>query len=172
MKGITMMPRDKVAAMDVVPADDENTRLLIATRKGFGKLSQLRHYRQQKRGGKGLITLKLTSKNGKISAAQVIAEEDKLYLVTEQAQLIHIPLEEVRQTGRNTQGVRLARMDSSDSVSAIRAVGARRTPADELDMPLTEAVNGEDDASDELVDEAGGEESSADDTVEEDRTEE
>jgi DNA gyrase subunit A len=168
--------------MDVVPADDENTRLLIATRKGFGKLSQLRHYRQQKRGGKGLITLKLTSKNGKISAAQVIGEEDQLYLVTEQAQLIHIPLDEVRQTGRNTQGVRLARMDSSDSVSAIRAVGARRTPADELDAPLSEVVNGDDDegngvdvdngGNDAPIDEAINEETSADDADEEDRNEE
>ena len=139
MKGITLMPRDSVAAMDVVPFDSEESRLLIASRKGFGKLSLLRHYRQQKRGGKGLITLKLTPKNGKVTAAQVVQAELEAYLVTDQAQVINIPLGEVRQTGRNTQGVTLAKLDSGDSVSAIRAVGPRRTPAAKLDRPVDEA---------------------------------
>ena len=139
MKGITLMPRDSVAAMDVVPFDSEESRLLIASRKGFGKLSLLRHYRQQKRGGKGLITLKLTPKNGKVAAAQVVQTELEAYLVTDQAQVINIPLGEVRQTGRNTQGVTLAKLDSGDSVSAIRAVGPRRTPAEKLDRPVDEA---------------------------------
>ena len=139
MKGITLMPRDSVAAMDVVPFDSEESRLLIASRKGFGKLSLLRHYRQQKRGGKGLITLKLTPKNGKVAAAQVVQTELEAYLVTDQAQVITIPLGEVRQTGRNTQGVTLAKLDSGDSVSAIRAVGPRRTPAEKLDRPVDEA---------------------------------
>jgi len=139
MKGITLVGKDLVAAMDVVPADSEDSRLLIASRKGFGKLSLLRHYRQQKRGGKGLITLKLTPKNGKVAAAQVVQAELEAYLVTDQAQVINIPLGEVRQTGRNTQGVTLAKLDSGDSVSAIRAVGPRRTPAEKLDRPVDEA---------------------------------
>ena len=75
MKGISLQGKDSVAAMDVVPFDSEDSRLLIASRKGFGKLSLLRHYRQQKRGGKGLITLKLTPKNGKVAAAEVVQSE-------------------------------------------------------------------------------------------------
>ncbi len=142
MKGITLAPRDRIAAMDVVPEDSEETRLLIATNKGFGKLSLLRHYRQQKRGGKGLITLKLTSKNGRVAAAQVVGGESNVYLVTEQAKVINIPLDEIRQVGRNTQGVTLAKMDSGDSVSAIRAVGERREPAAKLDKPVNEFGNG------------------------------
>jgi len=138
MKGISLQGKDSVAAMDVVPFDSEDSRLLIASRKGFGKLSLLRHYRQQKRGGKGLITLKLTPKNGKVAAAEVVQSELEAYLVTDQAQVINIPLEEVRQTGRNTQGVTLAKLDSGDSVSAIRAVGPRRTPAEKLDRPVDE----------------------------------
>ena len=151
MKGITLVGKDQVAAMDVVPADSEDSRLLIASRKGFGKLSLLRHYRQQKRGGKGLITLKLTPKNGKVAAAQVVQAELEAYLVTDQAQVINIPLGEIRQTGRNTQGVTLAKLDSGDSVSAIRAVGPRRTPAEKLDRPVDEAEdNGNGNGNDEF----------------------
>ena len=142
MKGIQLAGRDRVAAMDVVPEDSEETRLLIATNKGFGKLSLLRHYRQQKRGGKGLITLKLTTKNGRVAAAQVVGGESNVYLVTEQAKVINIPLDEIRQVGRNTQGVTLAKMDSGDSVSAIRAVGERREPAAIVDRPVDEFSNG------------------------------
>ncbi|NQW18979.1 MAG: DNA gyrase subunit A [Chloroflexi bacterium] len=152
MKGITLVGNDSIAAMDVVPFESEDSRLLIASRKGFGKLSLLRHYRQQKRGGKGLITLKLTPKNGRVAAAQVVQAELEAYLVTDQAQVINIPLEEVRQTGRNTQGVTLAKLDSGDSVSAIRAVGPRRTPAAKLDRPVDE-MDDNGDAEDENEDE-------------------
>ncbi|MCH7734050.1 MAG: DNA gyrase subunit A [Chloroflexi bacterium] len=158
MKGIQLAGRDRVAAMDVVPEDSEETRLLIATNKGFGKLSLLRHYRQQKRGGKGLITLKLTTKNGRVAAAQVVEGESNVYLVTEQAKVINIPLDEIRQVGRNTQGVTLAKMDSGDAVSAIRAVGDRREPAAIVDRPVDEFSNG---STNGTVSEASGDEDEA-----------
>lgn len=130
MKGITLLGDDRVVGMDAVKGEG---KLLIATRQGYGKLSLLRHYRRQRRGGKGLITLKLTPRNGAVAAMQVVGNEDHAYLVTERAQVISINLEEVRQTGRITQGVILARIDESDAISAIRAVGERRTPAPTID---------------------------------------
>lgn len=139
VRGIKLQRRDELVAMDVATPEG---KLLIATQKGLGKISNLRHYRQQRRGGMGIKTLDRTPKTGNVAAAQVIREEDRVFLITEQAQVIILPLEEIRHTGRVTQGVKLANLQRGDAVSAIRAVGARRTPAG----TLAEAPQPEDDS--------------------------
>jgi DNA gyrase subunit A len=139
VRGIKLQRRDEVVAMDVATPED---KLLIATQKGLGKISNLRHYRQQRRGGMGIKTLDRTPKTGNVAAAQVIREEDRVFLITEQAQVIILPLDEIRHTGRVTQGVKLANLQRGDAVSGIRAVGARRTPA----ATLPEAPQPEDDS--------------------------
>jgi DNA gyrase subunit A len=96
----------------------------------------MRRYRQQKRGGKGLITLKIARKNGRVAAAQVVDREvdgdDTVLILTEKAQVIRVHLNEVRETGRITQGVIMAVPDTGDAVSAIRAMKTREAPADLL----------------------------------------
>ncbi len=141
-RGIQLEQRDKVVSADVV---SPTGLLLIATRRGYGKMSPLRYYRQQRRGGKGLITYKPTRKNGKVVAAQVVepevdGEDTTVLILTEKAQVIRIKLSELRARGRITQGVILAVLDTGDSVSAIRAMKTRRAPVELVaDLPADEA---------------------------------
>ncbi len=136
VRGIRLVGRDRVMTAVVVTDDDY---LLIVGKNGYGKLSQMRNYRQQGRGGKGIITLKVTDKTGKVAAAAVVTEEIRndsegmLFLLTEQAQVLRTNIGEVRQTGRNAQGVKIVLPDAGDAISAIRILEARRTPAQELD---------------------------------------
>jgi DNA gyrase subunit A len=173
VKAIGLEKRDEIVALDVV--DDEGY-LLIIGRKGYGKLSLLRNYRPQNRGGKGLITLKVTAKTGKVAAAVVVSEEirtdseGKLFLLTEKAQVLRTNIGEIRLTGRNAQGVKIVLPESGDNISAIRVLEQRREIAEKVDLNALEQGNGatgsvsddESDASDEsmedqVTDEAGEE---------------
>lgn len=141
VKGIGLEGRDEVVSLDVV--DDEGY-LLIVGRKGYGKLSLLRNYRPQNRGGKGLITLKVTPKTGKVAAAVVVGEdirtdsEGKLFLLTEKAQVLRTNIGEIRLTGRNAQGVKIVLPESGDNISAIRILGQRREAAQVIDPTMLE----------------------------------
>ncbi|MBI2965887.1 MAG: DNA gyrase subunit A, partial [Chloroflexi bacterium] len=159
-RGIRLQDGDRVVAMDVA---EEGGRLLIATRRGFGKMSSLQSYRLQNRGGRGVLTFRLTPKNGKIVAAQVVNDEDEVMLVTEKAQVIRMPLDELRTMGRITQGVTLTKLETGDAVVAIVAKSSRRTPVATIDPNAVvdeegnggeeDEVEGED--ADEQADEAG-----------------
>jgi DNA gyrase subunit A len=174
---MTLQPNDKIVSADVVSPTGS---LLVVTRRGYGKLSEMRRYRQQKRGGKGLITLKIARKNGRVAAAQVVDREvdgdDTVLILTEKAQVIRVHLNEIRETGRITQGVIMAVPDTGDAVSAIRAMKTREAPADLLsEEELAAAEAGEAPqngvASDELVDEASEIEDSSSETPEDSETE-
>ncbi len=146
VRGIALTEKDRVVQAAVVTDDDY---LLIVGRKGYGKLSQMRNYRQQGRGGKGIITLKVTDKTGPVAAAAVVSEslradpEGKLFLLTEKAFVQLVPLNEVRQTGRNAQGVKIMPPESGDAISAIRVLGERRTPAEQLTEAALAAAEAE-----------------------------
>jgi DNA gyrase subunit A len=145
MKGMTVQNKDEIVSMNVV--DDEGY-LLIVSQKGYGKLSLLRHYTQQRRGGKGLITLKVTSKTGKVADSAVVSEDvrtdstGKLVLVSEKAQVIRTNLGEIRSTGRIAQGVKIQVPDSGDRISAIRVIAERRAASAEIDPAALENGNG------------------------------
>jgi DNA gyrase subunit A len=143
MKGMNVQNKDEIVSMNVV--DDEGY-LLIVSQKGYGKLSLLRHYTQQRRGGKGLITLKVTPKTGKVADSAVVSEDvrtdstGKLVLVTEKAQVIRTNLGEIRSTGRIAQGVKIQVPESGDKISAIRVISEMRQAGAEIDPE--QLVNG------------------------------
>ncbi|MCH8909162.1 MAG: DNA gyrase subunit A [Chloroflexi bacterium] len=145
MKGMAVEKRDEIVSMNVV---DDAGYLLIVSQKGYGKLSLLRHYTQQHRGGKGLITLKVTTKTGKVADSAVVSEEIRtdstgmLVLVTEKAQVIRTNLGEIRSTGRIAQGVKIQVPESGDKISAIRVISKMREASAEIDPALLENGNG------------------------------
>jgi DNA gyrase subunit A len=166
---MTLQPNDKIVSADVVSPTGS---LLVVTRRGYGKLSEMRRYRQQKRGGKGLITLKIARKNGRVAAAQVVDREvdgdDTVLILTEKAQVIRVHLNEIRETGRITQGVIMAVPDTGDAVSAIRAMKTREAPADLLSEEEIEAAGKEPESqngtvTDELVE--GSEDMASDESA-------
>ena len=146
MKGMTLQSKDEIVSMNVV--DDEGY-LLIVSQKGYGKLSLLRHYTQQRRGGKGLITLKVTTKTGKVADSAVVSEDirtdstGKLVLVSEKAQVIRTNLGEIRSTGRIAQGVKIQVPDAGDRISAIRVIAERREAGAVIDPSFWEGANRE-----------------------------
>ena len=162
MKGMTVQGKDEIVSMNVV--DDEGY-LLIVSQKGYGKLSLLRHYTQQRRGGKGLITLKVTPKTGNVADSAVVSEDIRtdstgmLVLVSEQAQVIRTNLGEIRSTGRIAQGVKIQVPDAGDKISAIRVIDERREAGAVIDPSQLENANedGESDGENEAPDEATGE---------------
>jgi len=160
MKGMTVQGKDEIVSMNVV--DDEGY-LLIVSQKGYGKLSLLRHYTQQRRGGKGLITLKVTPKTGNVADSAVVSEDIRtdstgmLVLVSEQAQVIRTNLGEIRSTGRIAQGVKIQVPDAGDKISAIRVIDERREAGAVIDPSLLEngsegsESDGENEAPDETT---------------------
>ena len=122
VRGIRLDKDDEVVGMDVV--DDEGYLLIIGT-KGRGKLSALRHYRVQGRGGRGIITLSITRNTGDVAAATVINEAlrrdetGKLMILTSKGQIVRTTLAEIRETGRSAQGVKIVALDQTDRAAAI-----------------------------------------------------
>ena len=161
MKGMNVQNKDEIVSMNVV--DDEGY-LLIVSQKGYGKLSLLRHYTQQRRGGKGLITLKVTTKTGKVADSAVVSGEIRtdstgmLVLVTEKAQVIRTNLGEIRSTGRIAQGVKIQVPEAGDKISAIRVISEMREASAEIDPALLVNGNGNGNGN---GDDAEGEDDSA-----------
>ena len=122
VRGIRLGKGDEIIGMDVV--DNEGYLLIIGT-KGRGKLSALRHYPPQGRGGKGVITLNITRNTGDVAAATVINndlredETGKLMILTSRGQIVRTTLAEIRETGRSAQGVKIVALDDSDRAAAI-----------------------------------------------------
>jgi len=87
--------------------------------QGFGKRTALTEYRSQHRGGKGLIDIKTTERNGQVVAIAKVTDADEVMLTTTRGILIRTPVTDMRLIGRNTQGVRLIRVEEGDSVSSL-----------------------------------------------------
>jgi DNA gyrase subunit A len=98
------------------------TSVLVVTDKGYGKRSELGDYRITRRGGKGVITMKSSDKNGVMISIREVTDSDDLMIITSKGIMIRQHVEDIRVMGRNTQGVRLIRLDSGDSISAVANV--------------------------------------------------
>lgn len=109
------------------------TTILVATDQGYGKRSETGEYRVSHRGGKGIITVKTTEKTGRMVAIREVVEREDVVIVTNAGMVIRQHASEIRVAGRNTQGVRLIRLDQGDTISDVAVV----VPDDE------EPANGE-----------------------------
>ncbi len=117
VKGITLEPEDLVVSAEVLaePAAGEAApTILTVTANGYGKRTELSEYRIQSRGGKGIITIKTTERNGPVVAALRILDSEEVMLITNQGMLIRMPARQISVIGRNTQGVRLIAIESRE----------------------------------------------------------
>ncbi len=99
-----------------------DSTLLVASQNGIGKRTPFEDYRSQTRGGKGIITMKTTDKTGKVVGALVVGETDEVMLMTDDGQSVRIRAADVRQAGRNTQGVKLMNLKSGVHIQDIARV--------------------------------------------------
>lgn len=121
VRGIKLRKDDYVVGMDRVLKGQKGNQLMIISENGFGKRTDLKAYKIQRRGGSGIKTSKVTAKTGKLVGANIInvAEiEGDLIVTSAKGQIIRIPLKSISVLGRATQGVRIMRPQAGDKVSA------------------------------------------------------
>jgi DNA gyrase subunit A len=122
------------------------TSILIATDGGYGKRSETSEYRLSHRGGKGIITVKITEKTGEMVTIREVVDTDDIVVVTTNGIVIRQHAKEIRLAGRNTQGVRLIRLEEEDTISDVTIVAAEEEPPEKSDLSAGESSDRDEDA--------------------------
>ena len=120
--GIRLDEDDFVIGMESILANNKKATLLAITENGFGKRTELDEYRVQNRGGRGVITYKITQKTGNIVGIRMASEDEDVMLITNSGTIIRIKVKDVSILGRATQGVTLMRTNENEKVVSIETV--------------------------------------------------
>ncbi|OGW87449.1 MAG: DNA gyrase subunit A [Omnitrophica bacterium RIFCSPLOWO2_01_FULL_45_10b] len=127
VRGIRLGKKDEVVAVEIV---DPKATVLTVTSQGFGKRTKFQDYRLQSRGGKGIINTKVTAKNGYVVNVLSVMDEDEIVIVTKNSMVVRIAVNQIRSVGRNTQGVRVIKLNPKDeAVSAMKVVAREEAEA-------------------------------------------
>ncbi|KKR80356.1 MAG: gyrase subunit A protein, partial [Parcubacteria group bacterium GW2011_GWD2_40_9] len=119
VRGISMDDKDEVVGADVVQSE-KDFFLLNMGEKGYGKKTEVKNYRVQKRGGSGIKTFKVTDKTGKLMVSTVVGPETKeMIAISQKGQVIRTSLDQVPVIGRQTQGVRIMRLKDGDKIASL-----------------------------------------------------
>jgi DNA gyrase subunit A len=108
----------KAKGKNVETAEEHPNLILSMTENGYGKRTQVDEYRLQTRGGKGVINVKTTERNGKVVAILLVNEQSEAMLISHYGKIIRIDTRQIREAGRSTQGVRLLQLEPGDKVAA------------------------------------------------------
>ena len=136
VKGITIEKDNNVISM-ITSNKDGNDDILIATENGYGKRTDINEFSLQKRSGKGNIAVKTSDRNGKVIGALKVRENDDLMLITDHGTLVRTSVKDIRQLGRNTQGVRLQTLNNNEKLSQIEKVEEERVDDDKINTNKT-----------------------------------
>ena len=120
VRGIALAKGDKVVSMVVIKRPDE--QVIVVGERGYGKRTRYEDFRLTKRGAKGVISMNITEKTGEVVSMKSVVDTEDLVVVTTKGVLIRQPVQAIRTIGRNTQGVRLIRLDEGDTIADITAV--------------------------------------------------
>jgi DNA gyrase subunit A len=142
VRGMNIDKKDEIIAAEIV--DKEATALSI-TELGFGKKTKFKEYRIQTRGGKGIINVKVTPKNGKVVNVLTVSEEDELVIVTTGGMVVRCPVNQIRTSGRNAQGVRVIRLKDGHKVAAAARVVEREDGEEGSDAGQLELLDDDED---------------------------
>ncbi len=135
VRGISIEGDDAVVGM-VCAEPEAKTEILVVSENGFGKRTDLDEYRITNRGGKGVKTLNVTEKTGKVISIQSVTDENDLMIINKSGVTIRIPVGDIRVTGRATQGVKVINLRAGDAIASIMAV----PKSEEEEETATEAV--------------------------------
>jgi DNA gyrase subunit A len=117
VRGIAVVSGDQVVEMETLGGDAG--AVLTVTEKGYGKRTALADYRRQGRGGKGLINLKVTAKNGPVAGVKSVDDESEIMIITTKGKIIRMPAGGISMIGRSTQGVRVIDVGDDDQVVSL-----------------------------------------------------
>lgn len=121
VRGVTLESElDKVVGMICITREDAN--VLVVSEKGYGKRSSIEDYRITRRGGKGVKTINITEKTGKLVAIKEVGDEDELMIINRSGISIRIKVSELRIMGRATQGVRVIKLNEDDEISSVEKI--------------------------------------------------
>lgn len=121
VRGMDLEDGDEVVGMSIIDKTQKQD-ILSVTNSGYGKRTEVDEYRVQSRGGKGIITMKTTDKNGEVIGVRSVSDHDDLMLITDKGQIVRIRIREISTMGRNTQGVRLVRLKEGEKVVACQSL--------------------------------------------------
>jgi DNA gyrase subunit A len=165
---------DQVVGMAVIPREEPATLLTVCER-GYGKRTPTSDYPTKNRGGKGVITIKTTERNGKVVNLRLVTDDDDLMLISDGGKLIRMPVDGIPTIGRNTQGVRLVRLEENEKVVAMERLAEKEegetevapevaaARAEQQSQPLAEEDLGDEASGDDEADDDDGDEGDPDD---------
>ncbi len=140
VRGMTLDDDDFVIGMEIINEAFTGSTIFTVTENGFGKRTELTEYRTQSRGGKGIITIKATERNGCVVDIKQVTDENDLMLISDQGKIIRMPITGFSVIGRNTQGVRLMVTETDERIVAVAKLAEKEENDDgsSLDEDLTE----------------------------------
>jgi len=124
VRGIRLKSSDKAVEMNVIKLGDDQSKLLVVMENGLGKMTKIKNFRKQKRGGSGVKCANLTKKTGKLAGSKIISPfmEGSLILITKSGQSIMMDINDVPNRGRSTQGVILMRLPQKDAIANVSLI--------------------------------------------------
>jgi len=125
VKGMTFSEGDRLVSMEVL---SHGQTLVTVTENGFGKRTIIDEYPVHHRGGKGVITIKTTERNGSVVAIMMVEEDDEIMLMTDGGKLIRMPIQGISVISRNTQGVKLMDLDPGEKVTGVARLAEKEEP--------------------------------------------
>jgi len=132
VKGVDLREDDFVIGMDIIE-DESEQQVLTVSANGYGKRTRVAEWRTQNRGGKGIIAMDTSERNGALVKLRLVSPEDQLMVITNGGQVIRTRVSEIRETGRNTQGVRVIRLRDGEQVVDVEPVAEGEEGDDEVD---------------------------------------
>ncbi len=131
-RGIRGMNLDgsELVGMDVI---DEGKSILVITEKGFGKRTPAEEYRCQNRGGKGVLNIRVTERNGNVVGFRQVAEDEEILMITDSGRIIRTPVAQISKIGRVTQGVKLMGLDEGESIVDLAVLAESEESKEEVD---------------------------------------
>ncbi|MFH1691882.1 MAG: DNA gyrase subunit A [Candidatus Omnitrophota bacterium] len=127
VRGVSLSKKDEVVGIEIVSPDFSKTgaTILTVTSEGFAKRTSLDEYRSQSRGGKGIINVKVTAKNGEAIGLNCVLVDDEIMTITHHGMIVRCPVKDIRETGRNSQGVRLMALEKGDRITSIAKIAIK-----------------------------------------------
>ena len=120
VRGVSLGKGDSVVSADIIRKDAKNPRIMVISKKGYGKTTEAKEYKTQKRGGGGILTMNVTDKTGPVISAKVVTDEDEeIVAMSKKSQVVRVDIKEIPTLGRSTQGVRVMKLREGDSLASV-----------------------------------------------------
>lgn len=131
VRGMMLNEDDSVISMEIVDNEVQGSTIFTVCENGYGKRTDLDEYRDQSRGGKGIITIKTTDRNGSVVNVMQVGDDNDLMVITDQGKILRVPVSGFSVIGRNTQGVKLISTEDKEKVVAVARLAEKEDEGEE-----------------------------------------